>query len=191
MSQGPSSIELGKERRFNQQNQLRKQKRDDLLLKRRGLNFITDQHEMTLDEECIDTMEKEIDNVAPKIIGILGLSESCDIERIRDHLVDQCINHMESLRVVSKKDKNIMEDEIKIDRKLPFQAYICPNAGAANNLNSKKQRLIFMKIDRNDVYSVLDVGKVADLILVVMSCKNSNTSQLTVDPENNSGAIDD
>jgi hypothetical protein len=48
-----------------------------------------------------------------------------------------------------------------------------------------------MEIDRNDVYSVLDVGKVADLILVVMSCKNSNTSQLTVDPENNSGAIDE
>jgi hypothetical protein len=47
-------------------------------MKRRGLNFVTDQHEENMDEECIDQMEKEIDNVAPKIIGILGLSKSCD-----------------------------------------------------------------------------------------------------------------
>jgi hypothetical protein len=47
-------------------------------MKRRGLNFVTDQHEMTLDEDCIDTMEKEIDNIAPKVIAILGLSSTCD-----------------------------------------------------------------------------------------------------------------
>ena len=33
---------------------------------------------MTLDQESIDTIEKEVDNVAPKIIGILALSASCD-----------------------------------------------------------------------------------------------------------------
>jgi len=48
-----------------------------------------------------------------------------------------------------------------------------------------------MLIDRNDVYSILDVGKVADLIIMVMSCKNSNESQLKINPEDNSGAIDD
>jgi pre-rRNA-processing protein TSR1 len=58
-------------------------------------------------------------------------------------------------------------------------------------MNSKKQRLIFMPIDRNDVYSILDVGKVADLILVVMSCKNANESQIKENPWENSGAIDD
>ena len=39
---GPVSTELGKDERYNKLVQLRKQKRDDLLMKRRGLNFITD-----------------------------------------------------------------------------------------------------------------------------------------------------
>ena len=75
---GTTCTDLGKEQRYNQQVQLRKQKRDDLLMKRRGLNFITDQHEQNLDEASIDVVEKEVDNVAPKIIGILGLSAECD-----------------------------------------------------------------------------------------------------------------
>jgi len=35
---------------------------------------------------------------------------------------------------------------------------------------------MFVEIDRNDVYSVLDVGKVADVILMVMSSKETDMS---------------
>jgi len=73
----------------------------------------------------------------------------------------------------------------------PLKAYICPNAGSSNNLSSKKQRLIFIEIDRNDIYSVLDVGKVADMVMMVMSCKGTDESQLKVDPDKSSGAIDE
>ena len=41
-SSSTSAVELGKEQRYNRMVQLRKQKREDLMLKRRGLNFITD-----------------------------------------------------------------------------------------------------------------------------------------------------
>jgi len=51
--------------------------------------------------------------------------------------------------------------------------------------------LIFLEIDRNDVYSVLDVGKIADLILMVMSCKETDTSKLANNPDESSGAIDE
>ena len=57
-----------------------------------------------------------------------------------------------------------------------LKAYICPNAGSSSNLVAKKQRLIFVEINREDVYSILDIGKVADLVLMVMSCKETNTS---------------
>ena len=73
----------------------------------------------------------------------------------------------------------------------PLKAYICPNAGSSSNLSSKKQRLIFIEVDRNDIYSVLDVGKVADMVLMVMSCKGTDESQLKVDPDKSSGAIDE
>ena len=54
-----------------------------MILARRGLNFVTEHHEANLDQECIEVVEKEVDNVAPKIIGVLGLSESCEIGKIR------------------------------------------------------------------------------------------------------------
>lgn len=59
-------------------------------MKRRGLNFITDQHEMQLDEDSINMLEKEVDNVAPKVIGILGLSDSCDTAALKQQLHEHC-----------------------------------------------------------------------------------------------------
>lgn len=84
-----------------------------------------------------------------------------------------------------------MEQDREIDRNDQLQAFICPNAGASANMASRKQRLMFVEIDRNDVYSVLDVGKVADVILMVMSSKETDMSQLKVDPDKASGAIDE
>ena len=55
-----------------------------MLMKRRGLNFLTEDHEQNLDMESIQTIEQEVDNVAPKVIGILGLSEQCDTKILRD-----------------------------------------------------------------------------------------------------------
>lgn len=31
-----------------------------------------------------------------------------------------------------------------------------------------------MEMNRNDPYSILDVSKVADLVIVAMSCRNTN-----------------
>ena len=174
---GTAPTEMGKEQRWNQQVQLRKQKRDDLLMKRRGLNFITDQHEQNLDEASIDVVEKEVDNVAPKIIGLLGLNSDCDTKILREQLTEYC--------------QELMHTKDEMEESDPLKAYNCPNAGSSNNLSSKKQRLIFIEIDRNDIYSVLDVGKVADMVLMVMSCKGTDESQLIVNPDKSSGAIDE
>ena len=55
-----------------------------------------------------------------------------------------------------------------------FKAYLCPNPGASSNMASRKQRLIFLEIDRNDPYSILDTCKIADLVVVCLSCKHTN-----------------
>ena len=85
--------------------------------------------------------------------------------------MDYCISYMDLLQKPSRKNKHGMEAESKCDRESQFQAFVCPNAGSSANMASKRQRLIFLEIDRNDVYSVLDVGKVADVVLMVMSSK--------------------
>ena len=48
-----------------------------------------------------------------------------------------------------------------------------------------------MEINRNDVYSILDAGKVADLCLMVMSASAADETLLKVDPDKYSGAIDE
>ena len=56
-------------------NEARKLKREDLIMKRRGLNFINEGPVTeNLDDEQLATLENEVDNVAPKIVGLLGLT---------------------------------------------------------------------------------------------------------------------
>lgn len=64
-------------------NEVRKLKREDMIMQRRGLNFITDSIVENMEEESVMTIEAEVDNVAPKIVGILALSEGCDIKIVR------------------------------------------------------------------------------------------------------------
>ncbi len=48
-----------------------------------------------------------------------------------------------------------------------------------------------MEVNRNDPYSVLDVAKVADMVLVAMSCKNTNVTHVKQDPFEHAKAIDE
>ena len=84
-----------------------------MLMKRRGLNFITENHEQNLDMESINNIEQEVDNVAPKIVGILRLSETCDSTLLRGQLVDYCVNYMDTLQ--SSKQKRKKNDDMKDD----------------------------------------------------------------------------
>lgn len=72
-----------------------------------------------------------------------------------------------------------------------FKAYLCPNPGASSNMASRKQRLIFLEIDRNDPYSILDTCKIADLVVVCLSCKHTNVGGVKQDPFEHSKAIDE
>ena len=73
-----------------------------------------------------------------------------------------------------------MEEEEAFGSK--FNAYLCPNPGSSANMASRKQRLIFLEMDRTDPYSILDIGKIADIVLVVMSCKETNAAGVKEDP---------
>lgn len=46
-------------------------------------------------------------------------------------------------------------------------------------------------MDRTDPYSILDIGKIADIVLVVMSCKETNAAGVKEDPFGQSKAIDE
>ena len=50
-------------------NDIRKQKREELIMKRRGLNFISDSVAENLEDDSMATIENEVDNIAPKIVA--------------------------------------------------------------------------------------------------------------------------
>jgi len=58
-------------------------------------------------------------------------------------------------------------------------------------MSSKKQRLVFLEINRDDPYSVLDISKVVDLVIVVMSCRKTNVTGVKQDPFEHGKAIDE
>ena len=74
-------------------NEQRKLKREDLIMKRRGLNFVSDANVEGLCEESIMTLENEVDNVAPKVVGILALSASCDIKVLKEEMIKHCLEY--------------------------------------------------------------------------------------------------
>ena len=133
---------------------------------------MTEHSERCLDQETIQTVETEVDNVAPKIVGLLGLGPTANVQQLRDQLVEACNEYKEKLFKPSKKELKQGIDVQITETDGEMQAYIIPNAGATANMNSKKQRVIFRAINREDVYDVLDVAKVADLVLITMSCAN-------------------
>jgi len=186
---GAKRADATKAERFNSTQVRQREARETLIMKRRGLNFVTEHHEELVEQNTIESCEKQLDNVAPKIVGLLGLGESVDTEAIRQQLIKHCFMYTEGLK--SKKEKKNDIDNLMEEIEEDLKAYVCPNPGSAANLASKKQRLIFINIDRNDPYSVMDAGKVVDLMVVIMSCKNANVVKLRDDPYEQSNAIDE
>lgn len=171
-------------------NEVRKLKREELIMKRRGLNFVTDSVAESLNnnEEVMSTIEQETDNIAPKVVALLALNSACDICALRADMVKYCKEFQQSQG--GKKANQMQEiDEVMGDSQ--FRSYICPNPGSSTNLGSKKQRLMFLEINREDEYSVLEIGKVADIVVVVMSCAESDVKGVKIDPDRYANAIDD
>lgn len=144
-------------------------------MKRRGLNFVTEHHDEFLSESTITQVEEQLDNVAPKIVALLALGESVDTSQVRNALVSQCLVYQESLQAkkTTQRDQEELMEEEEVSGS-QFKAYLCPNPGANTNMASRKQRLIFLEMDRNDPYSIMDISKIADQVIVIMSCKHTN-----------------
>jgi hypothetical protein len=74
-------------------NEVRKLKREELIMKRRGLNFISDTVADTLNDDSVAAIELETDNVAPKVVGILALNPSSDVKALRSEMVKYCLEY--------------------------------------------------------------------------------------------------
>lgn len=43
-----------------------------------------------INDEQLIALENEVDNVAPKIVGILALNSACDVDKLRGEMIHYC-----------------------------------------------------------------------------------------------------
>lgn len=158
---------------YNRAAQIRKNKKDKMIAERRGIKKIS-LNDLDIDDEVRETIKPYVTNIAPKLIAIIPLNDYCDPEDLKRQLS----------RELSGEDV----EEMKIDAgEDPLKAYIAESGG---NLGVKKQRLMF-HICKRDVYSVLDITKIADICLFTFSCKETKADKVRDDPDQHANAIDE
>ena len=180
-----TSSELAMERkvdRINRKNQIRKQKINEHIFKRRGLidsdgNSSVDvsrNKSMSL-SNLTQLIDLTVYKIPPKICALISLNEDANLDLILNN-IDEVITS--NLSEIEKSKYNYVLNK-------NTKTYIIPN-----KLYKGKERITFIKTKR-DVYSVLDACKIADIIIFVSSCKKCQADKWQLDPDKYSFCIDD
>ena len=172
-----------KEDRINRKNQIRRQKINENLFKRRGLIDsdgnssldISKNKSMTL-SNLTQLIDLTVYKIPPKICALISLNEDADLDKLIDN-IEKII--LINLNEVEKNNKYnyILNQNIK--------SYIIPG-----KLYKGKERITFIKTKR-DIYSILDTCKIADILLFVSSCKKCQADKWQIDPDKYSFCIDE
>ena len=169
--------------RLNRRNQIRRQKINEHIFKRRGLIDsdgnssldVSKNKSMTL-SNLTQLIDLTVYKIPPKICALISLNEDADLDKISNN-IEKVI--LDNLNEVEKNNKYnyILNNNTK--------SYIIPG-----KLYKGKERITFIKTKR-DIYSILDTCKVADILLFVSSCKKCQADKWQMDPDKYSFCIDE
>ena len=168
--------------RINRKNQIRKQKINEHLFKKRGL--IDSDGNSSIDVSrnksmSLSNLTQLIDitqyKIPPKICALISLNEDANL--------DMMINNID--KVITDNLNDIEKNKFFYQLNANTKTYIIPN-----KLYKGKERITFIKTKR-DIYSILDACKVADIIIFVSSCKKCVADKWQMDPDKYSFCIDD
>ena len=168
--------------RLNRKIQLRKQKLNEHIFKRRGLIDsdgnssidVTRNKSMTL-SNLTQLIDLTVYKIPPKICALISLNEDANLDLIlsdTDRIITENLSETEKAKYNYELNKNT-------------KTYIIPN-----KLYKGKERITFIKTKR-DIYSILDACKIADIIIFVSSCKKCQPDKWQLDPDKYSFCIDD
>jgi pre-rRNA-processing protein TSR1 len=167
--------DMTKDDRFNRAVQIRKNKKDKMIADRRGLKKMQLGDLSLNDTADLEVIKSNMLNVAPKLVAIIPLNEHSDPEALKNMLTQELLKQSGD------------SDEMQTEDSDPLRAYAAVSGG---NLGFKNQRLMFHICER-DIYSILDISKVADIILFSISCKNAEVEKVKDDPDMHANAIDE
>ena len=168
--------------RLNRKVQIRKQKINEQIFKRRGLIDsdgnssidVSKNKSMSL-SNLTQLIDLTVYKIPPKICALISLNEDSNLDLILNN-IDEVITT--NLTEVEKNKYNYILNK-------NTKTYIIPN-----KLYKGKERITFIKTKR-DIYSILDACKIADIIMFVSSCKKCQADKWQLDPDKYSFCIDD
>ena len=168
--------------RLNRRIQIRKQKINEHIFKRRGL--IDSDGNSSIDVSrnksmSLSNLTQLIDltvyKIPPKICALISLNEDANLDLILtkiNKVINSNLNELEKNKYEYSLNKNT-------------RTYIIPS-----KLYKGKERITFIKTKR-DIYSILDACKISDIIIFVSSCKKCIADKWQLDPDKYSFCIDD
>ena len=169
--------------RINRRNQIRRQKINEHIFKRRGLIDsdgnssidVSKNKSMTL-SNLTQLIDLTVYKIPPKICALISLNEDANLDLI--------MNNMEKIIVdnLNEVEKN---NKYNYALNINTKSYIIPG-----KLYKGKERITFIKTKR-DIYSILDTCKIADILLFVSSCKKCQADKWQMDPDKYSFCIDE
>jgi pre-rRNA-processing protein TSR1 len=165
-----------KEDRMNRSAQLRKNKINEYLLKKRGL---IDSDSMESSKTNISTtnltalIDTNIYKNPPKTCALVALNKDTDLDIVMEGLLQTMEGEMHGKEgQIHKVNSNMW------------------TALVPQNIYKGKERISFIKTSRN-IHNILDICKVVDVVMFVTSCKSADYSKWKTDPDKYSHAIDE
>ena len=169
--------------RINRKNQIRRQKINEYLFKKRGLIDsdgnssidITKNKSMTL-SNLTQLIDLTVYKIPPKICALISLNEDADLDQICNNVEKIIEDNLIDIEKNNKYNYSLNNNT---------KTYIIPG-----KLYKGKERITFIKTNR-DIYSILDTCKVADILMFVSSCKKCQADKWQLDPDKYSFCIDE
>ncbi len=190
--------------RLNRHTQLRQNKINEFILKKKGL-LDSDILDKSLNGSKIQSMSlsQSMTNLtalvdtrayknAPKLCALVALNEDADLDLVMNQVQGVLLGEsdFENLNKITnnEKHKKILEESISSNKFNKINENMWTSL-VPNNLFKGKERISFFKTSR-DVYCILDICKIADLIIFVSSCKKTDYANWKKDPDRFSNSID-
>ena len=171
-------LQNSKDERMNKNLQKRKNKINDFINKKRGLTDIDTSISLT---QSITTSnltalaDNSLYNIPPKLVALIALNELANLPILSNNIQD----------VLKSTFSN--DDDKHSFHKINDLMY---TSSVPHQIFKGKERLSII-ITKREVYNIMDICKVADVVIFVSSCRNTDVSNWKLDPDKFSHSIDD
>jgi len=127
----------------------------------------------------------------PKLVALVALNDTCNLEILMENFQRAIISSEENLDFNENSKTNFEENlkNLKNSKKFNKLSENLWSALVPQSLFKGRERVTFVKTQR-DIYCILDICKIADLVIFVSSTKGTDVTNWKKNPDKFSNCID-